>query len=261
MSERGARSRADIDATHLDALGAGTAPARTLAEALAIDHTVLLRAVLPDADDELLTRVAEAQELGILKRMTGIGAALADHLDGAETARLTGHVSDTVRGWVCFLLAARATAGPAALLDQLRPFADDEHFAVREWAWMAARSTLVGDLDTSIDLLAGWTSDPSERVRRFASEALRPRGVWAAHIAVLKQHPELGESILDPLRADPSPYVQDSVANWINDAAKTRPDWAIALCERWATESSDEAATARIVKRALRSIDVAAARP
>lgn len=259
MSKRGTRSRADLDATHLDALNAGTTSARTLTEALAIDHTILLRAVLPDAGDELRARVADAQKLGILKRMTSIGAALADHLDAAEVERLAGHASDTVRGWMCFLLAARATTGPA-VLDQLRLFADDEHFAVREWGWMAARPTLVSDLDASIDVLAGWAGDPSERVRRFASEALRPRGVWAAHIPSLKQQPDRGEPILHPLRADPSRYVQDSVANWINDAAKTRPEWAIGLCERWTTES-DDSATARIVKRALRSIDQTSTHP
>jgi 3-methyladenine DNA glycosylase AlkC len=258
VSERGARSRADIGASHLAALNAGTASARTLSEALAIDQTILLRAALPDADDELHAVVREAQQLGILKRMTRIGAALADTLDTAAVERLADHPSDTVRGWVCFLLAARTPDDPAVLLDQLRRFADDAHFAVREWVWMAARPTLARNLDASIDLLTGWTSDPSERVRRFASEALRPRGVWAAHIAALKQHPEHGEPILHPLRADSSRYVQDSVANWINDAAKTRPDWAIDLCERWITEH-DSAATARIIRRALRSIDHAPA--
>jgi len=89
---------------------------------------------------------------------------------------------------------------------------------------------------------------------------LRPRGVWAAHIPALKERPELGETILHPLHTDPSNYVQDSVANWINDAAKTRPDWAIELCGRWAAES-DSAATARIVKRALRSVDHTSALP
>lgn len=260
MSERGARSRADIDASHLAALNAGTASARTLTEALAIDQTILLGAVLPDANDELHAAAREAQQLGILKRMTRIGAALAERLDTATVERLADHPSDTVRGWVCFLLATRTPDDPAVLLDQLRRFADDEHFAVREWVWMAARPTLARNLDASIDLLAGWTSGPSERVRRFASEALRPRGVWAAHIAALKQHPERGEPILHPLRADSSRYVQDSVANWINDAAKTRPDWAIDLCERWTAESGS-AATARIVKRALRSIDHTLAHP
>lgn len=254
MSGRRAPSNTEIDATHLEALNTGTASARTLAEALAVDHTILLQALLPNADKEVKTRVSEAQKLGILKRMTRIGATLAENLDVAEIEHLAGQISDTVRGWVCFLHASQVRTGPAALLEKLRRFADDEHFAVREWAWMAARPVLVSDLDTSIDILVGWASDPSERVRRFASEALRPRGVWASHIPVLKQQPELGEPILHQLRADPSQYVQDSVSNWINDAAKTRPDWAIGLCNQWAAES-DSVATARIVKRGLRSID------
>lgn len=259
MNRRGAHSRKGVDATHMDALNAGLASARTLSEVLAIDHTILLLAVFPDADNDLRLRVAEAQKLGILARMASIGAILADRLDKENIERLAGHTSDTVRGWVCFLIAASADAGPAVLLDRLRRFADDEHFAVREWVWMAARPTLTIDIANSINLLAGLTSDPSERVRRFASEALRPRGVWAAHIPQLKRHPELGEPILHPLRADPSRYVQDSVANWINDAAKTRPEWAVELCERWAAER-DDPATARIVHRALRSVGGMSAR-
>ncbi|MDO5645475.1 MAG: HEAT repeat domain-containing protein [Dermabacter sp.] len=239
--------------TRLRALNLGTASTRTLTEALAVDHAVLLQAAIPGVDKELCSSVSELQAVGIVKRMTGIGAALANRLDRTQVEHLAAHTSDTVRGWVCFLLAARTTDGPEVLLDDLRRLADDEHFAVREWAWMAARSTLVSDLDVSIEVLAGWTSDPSERIRRFASEALRPRGVWAAHIPTLKRRPELGEPILHPLRADASRYVQDSVGNWINDAAKTCPEWAIDLCGRWSAES-DAAATARIVKRGLRSV-------
>lgn len=247
------RSSKFDSSAHIEALNTGNASSRTLSEALAVDQAVLARAVLPEAGDQVHAAIAEAQEMGILKRMMRIGAVLADRLDPAETTRLAAHPSDTVRGWACFLIAARAETGPAGLLEQLRGLADDEHFAVREWAWMAARPRLAEDLEASIGLLADWTADPSGRRRRFASEALRPRGVWSVHIPLLKQQPEMGEPILNPLRADPTRYVQDSVANWINDAAKTRPGWAIALCERWTTDNQGPA-TARIVKRALRSV-------
>ena len=94
---------------------------------------------------------------------------------------------------------------------------------------MAVRPHLAPRLDEAIRALRPWTSEPSERIRRFASESLRPRGVWARHIPALKKEPERGLPLLEPLRADSSRYVQDSVANWINDAAKTQPAWQGAL--------------------------------
>lgn len=252
-SGKGAARIRDISPEHLAALNAGRAEARTLTEALAIDHRLLLAAALPDASAPLVAEVAAAQELGILKRMTVIGMALSAHLDPAQLAALGAHRADTVRGWVCFAIGAADHTDIAALLTRIRPLADDDCFTVREWAWMGVRPALARQLPIALAALTGWTTEPSPRIRRFASEALRPRGVWASHIAALKTTPELGEPVLEPLRADPEDYVQDSVANWINDAAKSRPDWARALCERWLAESPSPA-TRRIVRRGLRSL-------
>ncbi|MDO5081696.1 DNA alkylation repair protein [Buchananella hordeovulneris] len=240
----------NLDAQRLAALNRGEVATRTLSEALAIDQLALLQAVVPGAGTKVLANAAQASSLGISRRMRIMGQLLTQ-VDGAAT--LAHHPSDTVRGWMCFAISQQQAGDPGQLLDHLQPFADDKHFAVREWAWMAARPVLVRELETAIGLLVPWTAQPSERIRRFASEALRPRGVWASHIEVLKVDPSLGEPLLEPLRADPSRYVQDSVANWINDAAKTRPDWAVELCRRW-SEDSPTPATTRITKRALRSV-------
>lgn len=253
MASAGARKMGDVDAEHLADLNAGRTEARTLTEALVIDHTALLSAVIPDAPDELTRTVSEAQALGILKRMAAIGAALREHLPADVLAALAEHPSDTVRGWWCFATASDPDRTSAQLLAACKPLADDACFTVREWVWMALRPRLVENLADSISLLVPWTGEESANLRRFASESLRPRGVWAAHIAVLKSDPGQGEPILEPLRSDPSRYVQDSVANWINDAAKTAPDWAIALCEKWCVESPT-AETTRITARALRSL-------
>ncbi|MDN5811481.1 MULTISPECIES: DNA alkylation repair protein [Micrococcales] len=243
----------EIAVDHLVGLNAGRVEARTLTEALAIDHRVLLRAAIPDAAAELTEAVETAQSLGILKRMAAIGAALHQHLPVEARDALAVHPSDTVRGWMCFAIAADTTLDAETLLLAIQPFADDPRFTVREWVWMAVRPRLTSDLPGSIELLIPWTREESANLRRFASESLRPRGVWASHIAALKQNPAIGEPLLEPLRSDPSRYVQDSVANWINDAAKTNPEWARELCERWRVESPT-AATTRITARALRSL-------
>lgn len=140
-------------------------------------------------------------------------------------------------------------------LNAIRPFADDHHFGVREWSWMAVRPHIAADLEVSIRHLANWTSAPSARVRRFASESIRPRGVWCAHIGTLKKQPKIALPILEPLRADPAPYVQDSVGNWLNDAGKDQPDWVREVCQRWLEEMPADPNTKRIVGRALRSLN------
>lgn len=250
----GASRMRDIDPDFLAELNAGRAEARTLTEALAIDHRMLLAHALQDPPPALVDAVGAAQSLSALARMRAVGAALRTHLEPDLLDGLAHHGSDTVRGWWCFAVAADpGDQELAALLRQIRTTADDRCFTVREWVWIAVRPVLTADLATSTALLAEWTSDPSERVRRFAVEALRPRGVWASHIAEFKDDPALGLPLIEPLRADPAKYVQDSVANWINDAAKTRPDWAGELGARWLEESPD-VATERIVRRGLRSL-------
>lgn len=243
----------DIDPGRLGHLNAGTIEAATLTECLAVDFAELMRNALPEIGADALAEMERAGASGISRRMSLAARLIHGELGDAALDRLAQHPSDTARGWACFLIGSTNNMPLRDRLAAIHPYADDRHFGVREWSWMAVRPHLAADLEAAIAILTTWTSDPSERVRRFASEAIRPRGVWCAHIAALKTQPQLALALLEPLRTDPSGYVQNSVGNWLNDAAKGRPDWVRALCARWSAESPTPA-TARICTRALRSI-------
>ena len=69
------------------------------------------------------------------------------------------------------------------------------------------------------------------------------------HLEALKDNPEPGLQLIEPLRADPSRYVQNSVANRLNDAARSQPDWV-----RWLA-ASDGKATVHICKPGQRALE------
>ena len=249
---KGAASRAAIPPATLAALNAGSMAAATLAECLAVDHAVLMRTAFPALPEAAIAAMRDAAGQGITRRMACAAALLEAHLGPHGASVAAAHPSDTVRGWAAFMIGRAAGLDLAARLVALGPLADDPHFGVREWAWLALRPHVVAETPVAIRLLRPWTAEASANLRRFAVEATRPRGVWAAHVPALRRDPDAGRALLDPLRADPARYVQDSVANWINDAAKDHPDWARALCEGW--RATGDAATARICARALRSL-------
>ena len=133
-----------IDAARLAELNAGRIEAAILAECLAVDFGVLMTSVFPELSEDIVNRMQAVKDEGILKRM-GLAGQLLWQAWGADgLARLQDHPSDTVRGWGCFLVGARDDLDVAARLALVRPLADDPHFGVREWAWIAVRPYLVG---------------------------------------------------------------------------------------------------------------------
>ena len=71
---------------------------------------------------------------------------------------------------------------------------------------------------------------------------------------VLKAEPWRALPLLEPLRADPSRYVQNSVANWLNDASRTQPEWVRQVCAVWRAVRSGRRRD-YIVRRALRTVN------
>jgi len=255
--------RIDISEERKALIDQGRLATRNLGECLAVDQVALTAALAPQFDPSLavaLQTAAQAgQALGISKKVAAMGLLLGQWLESAplplreQTWRLLlEHPSDTVRSWAAFANAycERDSELEQALLSQLR-FATDSHFGVREWAWIALRPLLTQDLPTSLVLLRRHARSDDPLIRRFCVEILRPRGVWCEHIAHLKAEPQIAEPLLIAMLEETDKYAQDSVANWINDASKTRPDWVHQLFERYPPNSK---AATRIFTRATRSL-------
>jgi 3-methyladenine DNA glycosylase AlkC len=242
---------ADVPPDVLARLNAGEIESMTLAEMLRVDIGALMRAVASDAGDDAPAIVASAG--GVVQRMAAGGAVVLERLGLDALDRFATHRSDIVRGWAAYAIAAAPNLSLARRLKLVTPLADDPNAGVREWAWIAIRPHIAADVPGAIERLTPWTVHRSANLRRYASEITRPRGVWCAHIQRLKDDPAPGLALLEPLRADPTKYVQDSVANWLNDASKHQPKWVRAVCARWKKESATKE-TLRICTRAMRSM-------
>ncbi len=241
-----------ITSSRMKDLNSGEGETRNLEEALAIDFSLLMSTVIPDISVANV-KCLRKESGGIVQRMKSAGEILFENVADENLTQFVSHPSDTVRGWLCFALMKRADLSVKQRLTRITALADDAHFGVREWAWMAWRPFLTAELETGLKALKPWTVNKSPRLRRFVTESSRPRGVWCAHIKALKENPGLAVDLLEPLKSDPEKYVQDSVANWLNDASKSQPDWVKALTDRWILESSTPE-TKRIVHRSLRAL-------
>ena len=109
---------------------------------------------------------------------------------------ISTHKSDLIRCWATYTIGKNPKLNIKEMLEQIQSFSADKHFGVREICWLAVRSSIAKNLTESLNILRNWTTNKDENIRRFASEATRPRGVWGEHIEELKQNPSLGLPIL-----------------------------------------------------------------
>jgi 3-methyladenine DNA glycosylase AlkC len=261
-ARKGAPRVSAITPEVLAALNAGHMATINLVEFLAIDLGLLARNVATSIGlNPHSTRLQETVTLLAtfkpMQRHRHIARALYDMTilhpqRDAIANRLAQHPSDIARSWASYWLMW-ADLDLSGKLSAVRRFAADSHFGVREMAWFALRNDVIAELDSALTLLQSWTVEGDPNIRRFACELTRPRGVWCAQIEILKQEPWRATTLLEPLRADPSRYVQNSVANWLNDASKSQPDWVRQWCARW-DEKPISPATVYIIKRALRTL-------
>jgi 3-methyladenine DNA glycosylase AlkC len=250
VTRKGALKPIDVPLDILDKLNSGAIETVNLAECLAVDFAILMAQVVPELASVAKNRIPPTD--GITKRMAATGKLLLEHFGAAGVEELAAHPSDTVRGWAVYVMAAIPDFSLEQRLNSMRSLADDNHFGVREWSWLAIRPYIAAQIDEAIPLLMPWVSESSPNLRRFAIEVTRPRGVGCGHIPKLKENPELGLILLEPVSADVSRYVRDSTSNWLNDAAKSQPEWVKMVCARWQLESNVPKTT-KLCARALRS--------
>lgn len=236
-----------------EALSRGAIESVNCAEGLAVEFHTLLFHAAPTIGEPAIERMRQAAGEGVTKRVRIAAELLLTRFGPSKIDEIARQHSDTARGWAATMVGMLSDVSLDEKLDLIRPFADDPHYGVREWAWMAVRPGIVDAPLEAIGLLTPWVSHHQPNVRRFAVESTRPRGVWCAHITQLKADPSPGLPLLEPLKNDGEKYVQDAVANWLNDAGKTNGRWVLDLTERWLAES-DTKATRRIVTRARRNL-------
>ena len=262
---KGAKKAGEIPIEVLTLLNNGCIETVNLTEWLAIDHSQLIKTTFPalaidkNMINELIIQINSQKKPSTMNTIKIVGTFLYEKFVNTKQydilfEQLCSHLSDSLRCYACYFMALHTGISLEEKLNRLKTLVNDNHFGVREIIWMALRPEMSNNLDFSISFLSYWAENKEENIRRFCTEALRPRGVWCSHIEALKEKPEMYLPILDKLKSDSSKYVQDSVGNWLNDASKTRPDFVIEICRNW-EKSSPTKETKYIIKKALRTIE------
>lgn len=116
----------------------------------------------------------------------------------------------------------------------------------------AVRPFLIAEPERVIERLMTLTDHPSPHVRRWCSEGVRPRLPWGQRVHALEKDPSPILPLLEALKDDPEEYVRRSVANTLNDIAKSKPALVVSIAERWWKGGSKD--RRRLVRHALRTL-------
>lgn len=259
-----ARRMAEIPKDVLFAINNGEVETLNLVEFLAINHQHIGQHVLREAGFKKIAEILQRtlsfpakagimEKLRVAARTVGTAANQTGQKE-AVISFLSSHHSDIMKQYAAVLIGEDTALDDTSAYLRIRPFAADANFGTRELAFFVVRHRLIANTETILNMLEPWTLDPDENIRRFASEGTRPRGVWVAHVPLLRRNPSLALPLLNNLSNDPSRYAQNSVANWLNDASKDHPEFTEEVCDDWLRLHPESKHTAYIVKRALRTV-------
>ncbi|WP_299741951.1 DNA alkylation repair protein [uncultured Tateyamaria sp.] len=106
--------------------------------------------------------------------------------------------------------------------------------------------------DETLARLQMWAGDENYHVRRLVSEGMRPKLPWARKVELTLDQTL---PLLDRLQADPTRFVTRSVANHLNDVAKTAPDAVLERLAGWEAQATQDAKERAWMRRhALRTL-------
>ena len=253
------RRQSEVPLRVRQALNLGLVESKNLVEWLCVDRVALLQHLNESRNLHLNFPthfdLSDLAKLSKLQQSKQIAQLLANQIPPADSRfqQLQSHSSDVVREWAALIIGLWPDMPFQRRLAWIKPLADDQNASTREIAWIALRAQVIHDPVNTIHRLIPWTGSRNDRLRRYASEITRPRGVWCQYCPTLIETPDLARPLLIPLRSDSSLYVRNSVANWLNDASKSQPLWVQQLTSQWLEESpTDE--TKYIVRRAMRTL-------
>lgn len=108
--------------------------------------------------------------------------------------------------------------------------------------------------EESLSLLKKWAKDSNPHVRRLVSEGSRPNLPWGKKLHFVVEDPENTTiPLLALLQDDPSEYVRRSVANHLNDFAKTHADTVVKHLNIWQKKKPTKDKD-RMISHALRTL-------
>ena len=100
-------------------------------------------------------------------------------------------------------------------------------------AEFAVRPFLIKDHKAVLKILSKWAIDSNFHVRRWVSEGTRPLLPWGMKVQLFARDPSYTLPLLDKLKFDSELYVRKSVANHLNDLAKTHPEIIVTTLKSW----------------------------
>lgn len=126
-----------------------------------------------------------------------------------------------------------------------------EKYTVYSSAEFAVRPFIIHHEARMMAQMYAWSNHENEHVRRLASEGCRPQLPWGQSLPKYKKDPTPILPILEQLKADPSLYVRRSVANNLNDIAKTHPALVTEIAQKWYGENEE---TNWLIKHGCRTL-------